>query len=68
MLLGQCTPAAGTTCELPTGLPWYFGLVIAVLWLGLVVGALAVARHLLQARRERRRPPTARRGTDVERW
>lgn len=72
MLVAQCT--GGASCDLPTGLPWYFGLVIAVLWLALVVGAVAVARRLLQARRERRRTTDRRAlgpaspGTDVERW
>ena len=53
MLVAQCTGSA--PCELPTGLPWYFGLVIAAIWLTFVVVAVAIARRLLQARRERRR-------------
>ena len=53
MLVAQCTGSA--PCELPTGLPWYFGLVLLVIWLAVVVGALAVARRLLEARRDRRR-------------
>ena len=55
MLVAQCTGSA--PCELPTGLPWYFGLVLAAIWLAAVVGAVAVGRHLLQARTR----PTTRR-------
>lgn len=74
MLVAQCTGSA--PCELPTGLPWYFGIVLAVIWLAVIVGALAVGRHLLQARRDRRRGPhrdeTRAIGpassTDVEPW
>ena len=71
MLVAQCTGSA--PCELPTGLPWYFGLAIAAIWLAFVVGAVAIARHLLQARRERRRVEHRRAlgrssGTDVEPW
>lgn len=75
MLVAQCTGSA--PCELPTGLPWYFGLVFAVIWLAVVVGAVAVGRRLLERRRERRRAgahhadrraiePTSAPGTDVE--
>ena len=77
MLVAQCTGNAA--CELPTGLPWYFGLVIAAIWLAVVVGAVSIGRRLLQARRERRAAsrhhhPHERAidqrsaGTDVERW
>jgi hypothetical protein len=53
-LVAQCTPAQAS-CELPTGLPWYFGLAIAAVWLAVVVGAVRVALHLLRSRREARR-------------
>ena len=74
MLVAQCTGSA--PCELPTGLPWYFGLVIAAVWLTVVVGAVAIGRRLVRARRERRRagdhhPRAIERtssGTDVEPW
>jgi hypothetical protein len=71
MLVAQCT--GGASCQLPTGLPWYFGLVIAAVWVAIVIGAVAVARRLLLARRERRRDD-ARRAlrsatrTDLEPW
>src|SRR5438128_9402244 len=38
-LVAQCTPA-DAACDLPTGLPWYFGLALAAVWLAVVVGAL----------------------------
>jgi hypothetical protein len=72
MLVAQCMPSA--PCELPTGLPWYFGLVIAAIWLAVVVGAVRIARRLLLARRERRaagadHPRDARTpGDGVEPW
>ena len=75
MLVAQCT--GGAACELPTGLPWYFSLLLAAVWLAVVVGAAAVGRRLLQARRERRRAgdhhpraieATSSRGSDVEPW
>ena len=73
-LVAQCIDAG--PCELPTGLPWYFGLPIALLWLGAVVGVLLLGRRFLVRRIERRRDrETGRRaiertttGTDVERW
>ena len=72
MLVAQCTGATSAPCELPTGLPWYFGLVIAAIWVAVVVGAVAVGRRLLATRRERRRHERRAieraRGTDVERW
>ena len=75
-LVAQCTGSG--PCELPTGLPWYFGLVVAALWLGAVVGSLLLGRRLL-VRKLRRRRRDARRddaraieqttsGTDLERW
>jgi uncharacterized membrane protein YqiK len=72
MLVAQCT-SSSAACELPTGLPWYFGVAIAVVWLAFVVGAFAVARRLLQARRERRLVDERRAigrtsRTDVEPW
>ena len=58
-LLAQCGPTG--PCELPTGLPWYFGLAVAVVWLAAVVGAVLLARRFLlrrvRARRERRPRP-----------
>ena len=75
MLVAQCTGATSAPCDLPTGLPWYFGLVIAVVWIAVVIGAVAVGRRLIQTRRSRRRgdddgPRQLGRasGTDVERW
>lgn len=72
--MAQCAP--GAACELPTGLPWYFGLAVAVVWLGAVVGALVLGRRLLVRRmRDRRRRDDDRlalerttSGTDLERW
>lgn len=52
-LVAQCVGSG--PCELPTGLPWYFGLPIALLWLGAVVGALLLGRRFLARRVERRR-------------
>lgn len=77
MLVAQCTGSA--PCELPTVLPWYFGLVLAAIWVAVIIGALAVGRRLLEARRERRRAgnhhphdrraiESSTRGTDVEPW
>ncbi|HUP84496.1 MAG TPA: hypothetical protein VM143_02405 [Acidimicrobiales bacterium] len=73
MLVGQCTGTAA--CELPTGVPWYFGLVFAAVWVAVVVGAMALARRLWWQRRRTRRgdveqPALGRRSsrTDVERW
>jgi hypothetical protein len=71
-LVAQCTPSQAT-CDLPTGLPWYFGLAIAVVWLAVVVGAVRVGVHLVRSRREARRSRTGTgertsTGTDVERW
>jgi hypothetical protein len=73
-LLAQC--AAGASCELPTGLPWYFGLAVAVVWLGAVVGAVLLGRRLLVRRfSARRRAGEEARAleqrtssTDVELW
>lgn len=72
-LVAQCTGAA--PCELPTGLPWYFGLPILVLWLGAVAGVLLLARRLLVRRMERRRLRSERlaiervsKGAGLERW
>lgn len=73
LLVAQCVDAG--PCELPTGLPWYFGLPIALLWIGTVVGVVLLGRRVLRNRRDARRhrrdgpraigaPP----GTDVERW
>jgi heme exporter protein D len=74
VLLAQCAPSG--PCELPTGLPWYFGLAVAVVWLAAVVGALLLARRFLLRRiRERRRARDHRpaleqttSGHDLERW
>ena len=77
MLVAQCTGSA--PCELPTGLPWYFGLVLVAIWLAVVVGAVAIGRRLLQARRARRaagdhhpraieRTSSPSSGTDIEPW
>jgi hypothetical protein len=61
-------------CDLPTGLPWYFGLAIAVVWLAVVVGAVLLGVRLLRSRRDRAdRGSDADRerttpGTNVERW
>ena len=74
MLVAQCTGANSAPCELPTGLPWYFGLAIVVVWIAVVVGAVAVGRRLLQTRRARRRGDDGPRrigrasGSDLERW
>lgn len=69
-----CTPSA--PCELENGLPWYFGLAIAIVWLAVVAGILVLGRHYLAARFSRRRAGTERDdrraldrstpGTDVE--
>jgi hypothetical protein len=71
--VAQCTGSGA--CELPTGLPWYFGLVVGVFWLGAVVGALLLARRLLVRRIRRRRSLDGARaleqrtpGSDVELW
>jgi len=72
--VAQCVDPAA--CELPTGLPWYFGLPIALLWLGAVVGAVLLGRRWLARRIERRRDRGGGRkaieqtssGTEVERW
>jgi hypothetical protein len=75
LLLAQCTPSA--PCELAKGLPWYFGLVIAGLWLVAVTGAVVIGRRYLQQkiRRRRRRSDSGRRrleqttpGHDLEPW
>ena len=72
-LVAQCTGSA--PCELPTGLPWYFGLVVGLLWLGTVVGVLLLGRRFLARKIRRRRAehdgplaiePASR--TDVEPW
>lgn len=72
-LVAQCTGSA--PCELPTGLPWYFGLAVGAVWLAVVVGVLVLGRHLLRAKFDRRRRSSDRRalerstpGSDVERW
>lgn len=73
LLVAQCVDAG--PCELPTGLPWYFGLPIALLWIGTVIGAVLLGRRVLrnrrEARRQRRDGPRAIEapsGTEVERW
>jgi hypothetical protein len=74
-LVAQCAP--GAPCELPTGLPWYFGLAVALVWLAAVVGALLLGRRMLvrriRARRERaagdhRALEQTSSGHDLERW
>ena len=76
-LVAQCTGAE--PCELPTGLPWYFGLAVAAIWLAAVVGALLLGKRLLvrriRDRRKRRCAATDERaiertasGRDLERW
>ncbi len=71
--MAQCT--GGGACELPTGLPWYFGLAVGVIWLALVVGAIGIGRRLLARRFERRRRESdqlalgrATSTTEIERW
>lgn len=73
LLVAQCVDAG--PCELPTGLPWYFGLPIALLWIATMAGVVLLGRRLLRNRREarRRRPDGPRAieapsGTDLERW
>jgi hypothetical protein len=72
-LVAQCTPSQ-PACELPTGLPWYFGLAIAAVWLAVVVGAVVLGFHLVRSRRGERQPTCAAieestsSGTDLERW
>ena len=68
-----CTPS--TPCELENGLPWYFGVAIAVLWLAVVAGILVLGRRYLAAKAARRRETSDRRaldrstpGQDVEPW
>ena len=53
LLLAQCTSSA--PCELPNGLPWYFGAVIAGLWLATVVGIVLLGRRYPRQKAERRR-------------
>lgn len=73
-LVAQCVDAG--PCELPTGLPWYFGLPIAVLWFAAVIGVLVLGRRFLLRRIDGRRPPGGERreiertsgSTDLERW
>lgn len=71
-LLAQCAPTG--PCELPTGLPWYFGLAVAVVWGAAVVGALLLGRRFLArrfaARAERRQRAIERvsSGSELERW
>lgn len=73
-LVAQCIDTG--PCELPTGLPWYFGLPIAAVWFGAVVGALLLGRRFLARRIERRRSrddgvraiERTSAGTDLERW
>lgn len=72
-LVAQCTGSA--PCELPTGLPWYFGLVVLVLGRAAVIGALLPGRRLLVRKLRRRRRTSDRlaleeraSGTDLERW
>lgn len=73
LLVAQCVDAG--PCDLPTGLPWYFGLPIALLWIATVTGAVLLGRRVLRNRREARRRRAdgpraieARSGTDLERW
>lgn len=72
-LVAQCT--GGAACELPTGLPWYFGLAVGVVWMSAVIGALLLGRRLLVRKLRRRRRTSDRlaleertAGTDLERW
>ena len=73
-LVAQCTGAEPS--ELPTGLPWYFGVAVAVVWFGAVVGVVLLGRRFL-LRRLRRRRKDGRSGRDreherdasaIERW
>lgn len=74
LLVAQCTGTGA--CDLPTGLPWYFGLPIAAVWLATVVGALLLGRRFLVRRiRQRRRRESDQpaleattSGHDLERW
>lgn len=75
VLLAQCSP--GQACELPKGLPWYFGLLIAGLWLAVLVGIAVLGRRVLGARIERRRDRRSSHqraleettpGNEIERW
>jgi hypothetical protein len=74
LLLAQC--ASSAPCELPSGLPWYFGAVIGGLWLAAVVGVVVVGRRYLLQKAERRRSQRDDRaslerstpGNDLERW
>ena len=73
-LVAQCTGAG--PCSLPTGLPWYFGLAVALVWLAAVVGVIVLARRRLALHLRRRRTrggdrralDAATPGADVERW
>jgi hypothetical protein len=58
MLVAQCT--GSEACAIPTGLPWYFAVMIGIIWLAVVVGAVSVGVRLLRSRRDRRRPPSDR--------
>ena len=72
-IVAQCDPSSGAGCDIPTGLPWYFGLFLAVVWAAVVVGAVALLLRLVRNRlsSRRRRPDHGERrsvGSDVERW
>ena len=72
LLLAQCAGPL-EECELPRTLPWYFGLAIAALWLGAVVGVVLLLKRRLVTRRGERRGgkrkavPSAK-GTDLDVW
>jgi hypothetical protein len=73
-LLAQCDPSSGAACELPTGLPWYFGLFLVVVWAAVVVGAVLLFVRLVRTRRgagDRRsgvRDEHRSDGSELERW
>jgi hypothetical protein len=64
LLLAQCAP--GAPCELPTGLPWYFGLAVALVWLATVVGVVLLARRVLLRRLRDRRDRRGRHDGDEQ--
>lgn len=64
-------------CDIPRSLPWYFGIVIAAVWLATVAGILLLFRRWvavrLEERRRRKHAHSGRReidstGRDVELW